>query len=149
MSAGDGTNHLYTYDSSDGTPGWSNSYSVQKSDHGGKNQHPVVMGGEIFLAPNVLDIADGSVKRSDIPQSSGCNTYLGSKNLLFYRTGYSGNGLSMWPSAGGGSTGVDRIKAACWLSCAPADGMFLIQEKSAGCSCGQWIHVSLGWGGKE
>jgi len=151
LSAGDGTNHLYAYDSADGTPGWSKSYSVHKSDHGGKNQHPVISGGEIFLAPNVLDIATGNVKRSTIPSNAGkgCNTYWGSKNLLFYRTGYSGNGLSMWPTSGGSTTGIDHIKGACWLNWAPADGMFLIQEKSAGCSCGAWVHISLGWGPKE
>ncbi len=149
LSAGDGTNHLYSYSAADGTPGWSKSYSVHKSDHGGKNQHPVIKGGEIFLAPNVLDIATGNIKRSTMPKTSGCNTYWGSKNLLFYRTGYSGQGLSMWPTAGGSSSGIDHVRAACWLSSAPADGMFLIQEKSSGCSCGQWIHISQGWGVKE
>jgi outer membrane protein assembly factor BamB len=150
LSAGDGSkNHLYAFDPANGTQLWYQAYGIQKADHGGKNQHPVIMGGEIFITPNVLDIADGTVKRSNIPKSSGCNTYLGSKNLLFYRTGYSGEGLSMWPATGGASTGVDRVRGACWLSWAPADGMFLIQEKSAGCSCGQWVHVSSGWAPRE
>lgn len=146
LSAGDGANHLYAYRATDGVQVWSKSYSVHKSDHGGKNQHPVLMGGEIFLAPNVLDIATGNIKRSTMPKTNGCNTYWGSKNLLFYRTGYSGKGLSMWPTTGGSSTGIDHIRGACWLNWAPADGMFLIQEKSSGCSCGAWVHISLGWG---
>ena len=149
LSAGDGTNYLYAYNPSDGSPVWNKSASVQKSDHGGKNQHPVISNGEILFTPHVYDAATGALKRSNIPKTSGCNTYWGSKNMLFYRTGYGGDGLSMWPQDGTGSTtGIDHIKGACWLNWAPADGMFLIQEKSAGCSCGAWIHISLGWGPK-
>jgi len=149
LSAGDGTNYLYAFNPATGSQVWSKSASVFKGDHGGKNQHPVISNGEILFTPHVYDAATGALKRSNIPSTNGCNTYWGSKNMLFYRTGYSGEGLSMWPQDGTGSTtGIDNIKGACWLSWAPADGMFLIQEKSAGCSCGAWIHISLGWGPK-
>ena len=149
LSAGNGTNYLYAFNPATGSQVWSKSASVFKGDHGGKNQHPVISNGEILLTPHVYDAVTGDLKRSGIPSTGGCNTYWGSKNMLFYRTGYGGQGLSMWPQDGTGSTtGIDHIKGACWLSWAPADGMFLIQEKSAGCSCGAWIHISLGWGPK-
>lgn len=153
LSAGNGaTNYLYAFNPANGSPVWNTSAGVYKSDHGGKNQHPVISNGEILFTPNVYDANTGTLKRNNIPTNGGqgCNTYWGSKNLLFFRTGYSGNGLSMWPTDGSASkSGIDQIKGACWLNWAPADGMFLIQEKSAGCSCGAWVHISLGWGPKE
>ncbi|NWK57383.1 hypothetical protein HW115_17315 [Verrucomicrobiaceae bacterium N1E253] len=152
LSAGDGgTNYLYGYDPADGSPVWNQSAACYKTDHGGKNQHPVIVNGEVLLTPNVFDALTGVLKRSDIPKNNGqgCNTYWGSKNLLFYRTGYSGQGLSMWPIRGGSRSGIEQVKGACWLNWAPADGIFLIQEKSAGCSCGQWVHISQGWGPKQ
>lgn len=152
LSAGDGgTNYLYAFNPVDGSPVWNKSAACYKTDHGGKNQHPVIVNGEVLLTPNVFDAATGSLKRSDIPKNNGqgCNSYWGSKNLLFYRTGYSGQGLSMWPIQGGSRSGIEQVKGACWLNWAPADGIFLIQEKSAGCSCGAWVHISQGWGPKQ
>ena len=151
LTAGDGSrNYLYGFNPSTGASLWNTSASCYKTDHGGKNQHAVITNGEILLTPNVYNPNTGAIKRSDIPTNNGkgCNTYWGSKNLLFYRTGYSGQGLSMWPIQGGSTTGIDHVKGACWLNWAPADGLFLIQEKSAGCSCGAWYHISQGWGPK-
>ncbi len=153
LSSGDGgSNYLYAFNPANGASVWNKSAGVYKGDHGGKNQRPVISNGEIFFTPNVYDAATGTLNRSNIPSNGGqgCNTYWGSKNLLFFRTGYSGNGLSMWPTdASTAKSGIDQIKGACWLNWAPADGMFLIQEKSSGCSCGAWVHISLGWGPKN
>jgi len=153
LSSGDGgRNYLYAYNPTNGNSVWNTSANVYKGDHGGKNQHPVISNGEILLTPKVYNAATGAVKRSNIPTNGGqgCNTYWGSKNLLFFRTGYSGNGLSMWPTDDSApKSGIDQVKGACWLSWAPADGMFLIQEKSSGCSCGAWVHISQGWGPKD
>jgi len=153
LSSGDGgTNYLYAFNPANGAAVWNKSAGVYKGDHGGKNQRPVISNGEIFFTPNVYDANTGTLKRNNIPTNGGqgCNTYWGSKNLLFFRTGYAGNGLSMWPTdASASKSGIDQIKGACWLNWAPADGMFLIQEKSSGCSCGAWVHISLGWGPKN
>ncbi|MGB0991865.1 MAG: LamG-like jellyroll fold domain-containing protein, partial [Akkermansiaceae bacterium] len=151
LSSGSGsTNYLYGFNPANGAALWNASAACYKTDHGGSNQHPVISNGEIFFTPNVYNPTTGAVLRSNIPMNrgQGCNTYWGSKNMLFYRTGYSGKGLSMWPTAGGAASGVDHVRGGCWLNWAPADGMFLIQEKSAGCSCGAWINISQGWGPK-
>jgi outer membrane protein assembly factor BamB len=143
--------YLYCYNPSDGSLLWSKSHNFAKTDHGGKSQHPILKGGEVYFEPNVYDISTGNINRSDMPNRSGlsCSTLFGSKNLLFYRTGYSGEGLSMWPSSGGTTTGIDHVRGSCWLNYAPADGLFLVQEMSSGCSCAAWIHISQGWGPKE
>jgi len=151
LTSGDGSNnHLHAFNPTTGVGVWNKTSGNIKTHHGGKNQHAVISNGEILIYPHVYAAATGALLRSNtIPQTNGCNTYWGSKNMLFYRTGYSGNGLSMWPNDGSGTTtGVDHVKGACWLNWAPADGMFLIQEKSSGCSCGAWIQTSLGWGPK-
>ena len=153
INTGDGSsNHLYAFNAATGAASWNASAANYKNDHGGKNQKAVITNGKVYLTPNVYDIVDGSVLSSNIPSNGGqgCNTYWGSKNMLFFRTGYSDEGLSMWPVDNSSSTdGLQNVRGACWLNWAPADGMFLIQEKSSGCSCGQWIHVSLGWGPKS
>ncbi|MFC4991763.1 LamG-like jellyroll fold domain-containing protein [Rubritalea tangerina] len=152
ITSGNGsTNFLYGFNAATGAATWNQSAPCYKTDHGGKSQHAVITNSEVLMTPNVFDSATGTLKRSDIPKNNGggCNTYWGSKNLLFYRTGYSGKGLSMWPIQGGQTTGIDHVRGACWLNWAPADGMFLIQEKSAGCSCGAWVHISHGWGPKK
>jgi len=144
-------NYLYAYNPTDGSLIWNHSHAFHKTDHGGKSQHPVIKDAEVYMEPHVYDIATGVIKRSNLPSRRGqsCSTFFGAKNVLFYRTGYSGEGLSMWPIAGGATTGIDHVRGSCWLNYAPANGMLLVQEMSAGCSCATWIHISQGWGGKN
>ena len=153
INTGDGSsNHLYAFNATTGAATWNATAANYKNDHGGKNQKAVITNGKVYLTPNIYDIANGSVSSTKIPTNNGlgCNTYWGSKNMLFFRTGYSNEGLSMWPVDDSEVyDGLENVRGACWLNWAPADGMFLIQEKSSGCSCGQWIHVSLGWGPKS
>jgi hypothetical protein len=139
-------------DARDGSRIWTKHHPWRSSHHGGNHQHPVVMGGKIYLEPNVYDLHSGTILASNMPGRSGCSTFIGTGEALVYRgvatIQYGGN-VSMWPIGGGSPSFWDRTRPSCWISAIAADGMVIVQDGSSGCSCGSWLETSIGFAPKK
>jgi outer membrane protein assembly factor BamB len=139
-------------DATDGSRIWTRDHSWRSSHHGGNHQHPVVMGGKVYLEPNVFDLNSGAILASNMPGRSGCSTFIGTGEALVYRgvatIQYGGN-VSMWPIGGGSPSFWDRTRPSCWISAIAADGMVIVQDGGSGCSCGSWLETSIGFAPKK
>jgi len=147
------TFYIQTYDASNGNTGWSASHGWQSSHHGGNHQIPVISQGFVHLEPHKYSLSTGARVSSVMPTRVGCSGFRGSKNLLFFRglgqTGqYAGN-IALWHPSTSQTSSVTRVRPGCWLSYVPANGMLLVQEQGAGCSCGSWMETSFGLAPKK
>jgi hypothetical protein len=144
--------YTYVLDATDGSRIWTRNHPWLSSHHGGNHQHPVVMGGKVYLEPNVYDLHSGAILASNMPGRSGCSTFIGTGEALVYRgvatIQYGGN-VSMWPVGGGSPSFWDRTRPSCWISAIAADGMVIVQDGSSGCSCGSWLETSIGFAPKK
>jgi outer membrane protein assembly factor BamB len=133
--------HLYSFEASNGEPRWETSHDWTASDHSGHMQHPVVVGGTVYLEPCGYDLATGERVTDAMARHDGCATYAGTEGALIYRG--TGRQVAMWDVATGQVTVWKRLRPGCWLTTIAGGGMVLSPEGGGGCSCGGWMETSI------
>jgi hypothetical protein len=146
---GNDTVNIYAFDPANGASIWNKSHGWRSSHHGGNHQHPVLMDDDLYLEPHRYSITTGQITGNNImPSRNGCSTFVGASSSLFYRgiesSGQYAGSVAMWTPGTGQNSAVTRVRPACWISWTPSQGMILVQEKGAGCSCGSWMETSFG-----
>ena len=126
---------------------WEQSFRWPRGDHSGYQQHPVIVGSKLLLMPNIFDLKDGQLISSKVPINGGCATYVGSRDLIFFRG--KNRQIAIWDSKTNNYSTITKLRPSCWLSIIPANGMFLVPEGGGGCSCGGWLEASFGFAVKE
>ena len=134
---------IYTYEASTGKPNWHASHPWPGTDHSGHMQHPVIVGGRVFLEPRAYDLRTGEVLTEITSPREGCATFLATANALIHRG--VGRQITMYDVATGARTFWNRLRPGCWLTTVAANGMILSPEGGGGCSCGNWLETSLGF----
>ncbi len=140
-SSASGSYHLYAYAQKDGTLLWHASHPWTGNNHSGHMQHPVIVGGKIFLEPCGYDLRTGKRTTTNVGRHEGCATYCGTKEALIYRG--KDRRVSMWDIKSERVTSWINLRPSCWLSTITADGLILAPEGGGGCSCGKWIETSV------
>ena len=144
--------YAYGLDATNGDQLWVKHHAWRASHHGGNHQHPVIMDGKVYFEPNVYNLEDGKTLARNMPTRKGCSTFVGTGEALIFRGNdtvqYGGN-VSMWSIDSARSTYWDRTRPSCWISAIAANGMVVVQDGGAGCSCGSWIETSIGFAPKN
>jgi len=123
---------------------------------GGRNYQtrPIVAGKTIYAEPWFFGLATGkhiAEPRAGQPwqmfrgYSGGCGGTAASANLLFFRgsgRGWNGAGYYNMATKSGMTALVSGQRPSCWISCVPANGLVVLQEGSAGCTCLYTIQCS-------
>ncbi len=133
--------YLYSHHLETGELQWDNNSAWPDDHHSGHIQHPVVVNDKIFLQPKGYDLKTGAVVTSNVGQRSGCHTYVGASDCLIYRG--EDRQIAVWDQKAETVTSWKRLRPSCWLSVVPSNGMLLVPEGGAGCSCGGWMETSL------
>ncbi len=131
--------HVRGIDASSGDIRWTTEFEWQRDHHGGAMQHPVLVGGKIYLENRILDHATGKIERDDLPKRRGCGTMSGSLSSVFYRH-YT---HTMWDLEADKRTEMPELRPGCWLGLIPAGGLLLAPESSSGCSCTNQLQTSV------
>ena len=139
---------LLAFNSSDGSPAWSNHYlrtdKPVNGDHGEQDQHPVVIGNTIYSRPYAFDIQTGEKLDFELDRGGhGCGGLSGSACYLFGR-GRNPRMYELDPGKHRGTAVTQVTRPGCWINMIAADGLLLIPEGSSGCSCAFAIQTSLG-----
>jgi len=100
------------------------------------------MDDRVYVEPTGVSLADGAVLDHSFGPRSGCTTVVGAKNNLFFRG--INRCLTQWSLESRTASAWSRLRPSCWLNMLPAQGMMLLPEGGAGCSCGGWIETSIG-----
>jgi len=146
VSSANGSYHLYRFNPDDGSLLWHAEHKWPSDNHGGHMQHPVVLADRIFLEPCGYDLETGRRITSQMSGREGCATYCGTKYALVHR-GQS-RCITMWDFTTGRITSWPNLRPSCWLSTVVGDGMILSPEGGGGCSCGNWLEVSMAFSPK-
>ncbi|MCH2374147.1 MAG: PQQ-binding-like beta-propeller repeat protein, partial [Planctomycetes bacterium] len=143
VSSSDKRYDVYGYNAFTGDLAWHNGFGWPegKGDHGRAMSRPAIVGGRVFVRPQVLDLYTGKTLPLRMP-AGGCGTYAATANTFIYR---SEKKVSLWDSDSGEKTAWERLRPGCWLSTIPAAGMLLSPEAGGGCSCGSWMETSIGF----
>ena len=129
----------------DGAIQWSTESPWGSDHHGIHITHPVVTEDRLYFAPQIHDITTGKPLGKGYGPRRGCSTVVATKNSLMFRVLGEGNSpLGLWNKDTGSVSRFMRIRPSCWLNTIPAQGMLLIPEGGAGCSCGGWMETSIG-----
>lgn len=131
---------VYAFDAGDGSSAWRTRFAWEVDHHGKHLSRPLVVEGELYLRPLVLDLASGETLVQAFPGGHQCGSYVASKEALFLRAGE----LAVW-DRGADASRWTRVRPDCWISSIPAEGMLLSPEGGGGCSCGSWIETSMGF----
>ncbi len=141
-----GTNKgLYTYhyfDAKTGKLKWEAETPWRANHHGAHIQHPVIIRDKIYCDPTGVKIKTGRPIGYNYGPRAACSAAVGTTDSIFYRGG--GGMITIWGVDEKKPTGWKRLRPSCWLSFIPSNGMLLIPEGGAGCSCGGWMETSLG-----
>ncbi len=136
--------HLTSFDSQSGDQRWQRHVKWSEDNHGGHMQHAVLMSGQIFLQPHILDAASGEVLKTDtLGKRRGCATPIGAGGSIIYRGG--SGPVTLWSLEDEATSEFARLRPSCWLSTIPAQGMLFSPEAGGGCSCGGWMECSIGF----
>ena len=122
---------------------WQNSHGWPGGDHSAHMQHPVIIDDTLYLEPQAYSISDGKHLFKGIGRREGCHIYVGFKQGLLFRG--TSRQISIWSKETKKTTTWKRLRPSCWLSMLPANGLILVPEGGAGCSCGGWMETSLGF----
>ena len=124
---------------------WSTESPWGADHHGTHITHPVVTEDRLYFAPHVHDLKTGKPLGVSYGPRRGCSTVVATKNALMFRILGEGNSpLGLWNKETGSVSRFMRIRPSCWLNTIPTQGMLLIPEGGAGCSCGGWMETSIG-----
>lgn len=142
VSSGDKRYHVAAFDAATGKPAWEQRFGWPggKSDHGNHLSRPAIVGGKLFVRPQVFALDTGQPAGHAMPRG-GCGTYAAAAHAFIFRAG----SVALWNPATGKATKWPRLRPDCWVSTIPACGMLLSPEGGGGCSCGAWMETSLGF----
>lgn len=140
-SADKGKFAVYAFAGATGEPVWNGDFPWEADHHGKHLSRPAIVGGQVVLRPYLIDLATGKQKHKGFPPGHGCGSYCATKNMLIFR----GGEVVLWDMAHNSNTRWPRLRADCWISTIPANGMLLSPEGGGGCSCGQWLEMSVGF----
>ncbi len=141
--AGGGIFLYLLYNDTDGSLRWIQSTSWRRNNHGAHISHPVVMNDRVYVDPSGVSLETGMPLDHTFGPRVGCPTIVGSRDALFFRG--PGGCVTEWGLESRTPTGWARLRPSCWLNMLPAQGMMLVPEGGAGCSCGGWIETSVGF----
>jgi hypothetical protein len=137
--------HATMYEPS-GEKAWETTSPWMADHHGVHITHPVVTEDRLYFAPEIHDLATGEPLGQSYGPRRGCSTIVATKNALMFRILGDGNSpLGLWNKDTGSVSRFMSLRPSCWLNTLPAQGMLLIPEGGAGCSCGCWIDTSVGF----
>ncbi|NIP98500.1 MAG: hypothetical protein GWO24_35865 [Akkermansiaceae bacterium] len=129
-----------------GNLAWTTTSPWREDHHGVHITHPVVTEDRLYLAPQVHDLATGQATGQSYGPRRGCSTIVATKNALMFRILGEGNSpLGFWNRETGSVSRFMRLRPSCWLNTLPSQGMLLVPEGGAGCSCGGWMETSVGF----
>lgn len=144
QTSGKNAFHFVSMTADSGQPRWTRSVAWPEDHHGAHVQHAVLMNGQLFVQPHILDATDGQiVKSGTLGKRRGCATPIGAGNSIIYRGG--SGPLSLWSLKNDSRSEFARLRPSCWLSTVPAQGMLFSPEGGGGCSCGGWMETSIGF----
>lgn len=130
----------------DGAEKWNTESPWIADHHGNHFTHPVVTEDRLYLAPHIHDMETGKPTGMAYGPRRGCSTIIATKNALMFRILGEGNSpLGLWNKDTGSVSRFMRLRPSCWLNTIPTQGMLLIPEGGAGCSCGGWMETSIGF----
>jgi len=141
---GDNKYHTYAIDAADGKPLWDVHFPWPSDNHGKHMSRPAIAHGKVFVRPKVIDLTTGKMLEQPMPDG-GCGTYALTDEMAIYRAG----NVTLWNPESDKVTSWNRLRPGCWLSTIPANGMLLSPEAGGGCSCGNWMETSIGFGPKR
>jgi outer membrane protein assembly factor BamB len=136
-----GTFGIRTFSPKTGEPGWASELAWEADHHGKHLSRPAIANGHLILRPFVLDLATGKLQYRGFPPGHGCGSYCLTKNMVIFR----GGEVVLWDLDKNTNTRYPRLRPDCWISTIPANGMLLSPEGGGGCSCGQWMEMSVGF----
>lgn len=129
----------------DGDVTWTTESPWSADHHGTHITHPVVTEDRLYFSPQIHDLKTGQPLGKSYGPRRGCSTVVATKNALMFRILGEGNSpLGLWNKDTGSVSRFMRLRPSCWLNTIPAQGMLLIPEGGAGCSCGGWMETSIG-----
>jgi len=124
---------------------WSTESPWGADHHGVHITHPVVTEDRLYFAPQIHDLKTGKPLGKGYGPRRGCSTVVATKNALMFRVlGEGSSPLGLWNKDTGSVSRFMRLRPSCWLNTIPTQGMLLIPEGGAGCSCGGWMETSIG-----
>ncbi|MFP6857961.1 MAG: LamG-like jellyroll fold domain-containing protein [Roseibacillus sp.] len=125
---------------------WESTSPWASDNHGLHISHPVVTEERLYLAPHIHDLKSGKSIGKTFGPRRGCSTIVATKTSLMFRILGEGNSpLGFWNQKTGSVSRFMRLRPSCWLNTLPAQGMLLVPEGGAGCSCGGWMETSVGF----
>jgi len=142
--------NIYAYDATTGNPkaGWTTNpvtLSWTSDNHGHHIQHPVIVGGKIFLDQKVYNLSDGTYTGLPMPaRGGGCASMIGTASSIIYR-GNPSRHLCMWDFQANQTSYWPLVRPSCWLSTIAGGNMVLSPEGGGGCSCNEWFQTSMGF----
>ena len=137
---------VYSYHVLSGDKGelkWQAETAWRTNHHGSHMQHPVVVQDSIYCEPTGVNALTGKPLDHKYGPRSGCSAAVGSKDSLFFRG--IGSCITQWGIKDKRPTHWQRLRPSCWLNFFPSNGMLLVPEGGAGCSCGGWMETSIGF----
>lgn len=129
----------------DGEVKWQMGSPWKEDHHGIHITHPVVTEDKVYLAPQVHDLATGEYLNQSFGPRRGCSTIIATRRALLFRILGGTSPLGFWNRDTGSVSRFMRLRPSCWLNVLPTQGMLLIPEGGAGCSCGGWMETSVGF----
>ena len=133
----------YSFSAKSGKLEWDTKTQWRASHHGAHIQHPVIIQDHLYTDPSGIDLKKGKPLGYNYGPRAACAAAVGSGDTLFYRG--LGGAISVWGIDEKEVTFWKRLRPSCWLSYIPSNGMLLIPDGGAGCSCGGWMETSLGF----
>jgi hypothetical protein len=139
---------LYAFRADNGDPKWDASYDSgygPGGSHGEQWQHPVIMGGKIYmLNAACYDLETGAQGSFSLTRGGGgCGTISGASSHLFAR-GSNPRMYEVQPTGSTGGTPLCQVtRPGCFINIIPAGGLVLLPESSSGCTCGYSLQTSL------
>ena len=124
---------------------WKKNHKLNRDNHGGAMQHPVIVGDTVFAEPVGYQLRTGEVVKARMPVRSGCGAMSGSAGCLFYRDSYH----AMWDIKKNKRRRFTGVRPGCWLGLIAANGILLAPETSAGCFCANPIQTSIAFSADE
>jgi outer membrane protein assembly factor BamB len=125
---------------------WKSTSPWAADHHGLHISHPVVTEERLYLSPHIHDLKSGKSTGKTFGPRRGCSTIVATKSSLMFRILGEGNSpLGFWNQKTGSVSRFMRLRPSCWLNTLPTQGMLLVPEGGAGCSCGGWMETSVGF----
>lgn len=132
---------VYLFDPKDGAAVWNKTLRWEADHHGKHVSRPAVVGKHLIVRPWVLDLDTGRELPKAFPKGHGCGSYAAAQGLLILRA----LEVVLWDLEKNADTRFTRLRPDCWISTIPANGMLLSPEGGGGCSCGNWMEMSVGF----